>query len=47
LCIYKPALFDAATITRMLSDFQQVLACLMTEPELPLSTWRAQRNVSG
>jgi amino acid adenylation domain-containing protein len=47
LCIYKTALFDATTITRLLSDFQQVLACLMAQPELPLSTWRAQWDVSG
>ena len=45
LCIYKTALFDATTITRMLSDFQRVLACLVAQPELPLSTWRAQRDV--
>jgi non-ribosomal peptide synthetase component F len=44
LCIYKTALFNAPTITRLLEDFQQVLACLIAEPELRLSTLRARRE---
>jgi acyl-CoA synthetase (AMP-forming)/AMP-acid ligase II/aryl carrier-like protein len=40
-CIYKAALFDAATINRMLRDFQHVLECLIGQPEQPLSTFRS------
>jgi non-ribosomal peptide synthetase component F len=42
LCIYKTALFDTSTITRMFEDFQWVLACLIAEPELRLSTLRTR-----
>jgi non-ribosomal peptide synthetase component F len=38
LCIYKTALFDVATIKRMLEDFQRMLERLVTQPEQPLST---------
>jgi NRPS condensation-like uncharacterized protein len=44
LCIYKTALFHASTITRLLEDFQQVLACLIAEPELRLAAWCARRK---
>jgi hypothetical protein len=37
-CIYKTALFDAATIKRLLGDFQGVLERLVAQPEQPLST---------
>jgi non-ribosomal peptide synthetase component F len=37
-CIYKTVLFDAATIKRLLDDFQGVLARLVAQPEQPLST---------
>jgi non-ribosomal peptide synthetase component F len=40
-CLYKTDLFDASTISRMLDDFQHVLACLSTQPEQPLATFRA------
>ena len=36
-CIYKTALFDTTTITRMLEAYQQVLGSLITQPEQPLS----------
>jgi non-ribosomal peptide synthetase component F len=39
-CIYKADLFDAATISRMLDDFQYVLACLSAQPEQKLVTFR-------
>ena len=38
LCLYKTDLFDAATISRMLDDFQYVLGCLSTRPEQALAT---------
>jgi amino acid adenylation domain-containing protein len=40
--IFKPHLFEATTITRMLGDFQHVLECLVREPEQPLSTFRSR-----
>jgi hypothetical protein len=40
VCIYKTALFNAPTITRLLDNFQQVLARLIAEPELRLSALR-------
>jgi amino acid adenylation domain-containing protein len=43
-CIYKGDLFDAATIDRMLAEFQQVLDGLIVRPEQPLSTFRALRR---
>ncbi|HEY7492621.1 MAG TPA: amino acid adenylation domain-containing protein [Candidatus Tectomicrobia bacterium] len=44
-CIYKTALFEAATIQRMLEDFQRVLERLVTQPEQPLLTLQALRHV--
>jgi hypothetical protein len=41
-CVYQPHLFDAATIQRMLADFQQVLEHLIVRPEQPLSAFRAR-----
>jgi hypothetical protein len=37
-CVYKPHLFDAATIDRLLRDFRVVLERTMAEPERPIST---------
>jgi amino acid adenylation domain-containing protein len=38
LCIYKTALFDATTITRMCDDYQQILEHLSAQQEVRLST---------
>lgn len=38
-CIYKTQLFDAATIDRLLEDFQLVLERLVSQPEQALSTF--------
>jgi non-ribosomal peptide synthetase component F len=40
LCLYKTALFDEATITLMLRDFERILACLTAQPQQPVSTFR-------
>jgi non-ribosomal peptide synthetase component F len=40
-CLYKADLFDAATIRRMLDDFQYVLACFSAQPEKAAATFRA------
>jgi acyl-CoA synthetase (AMP-forming)/AMP-acid ligase II len=37
-CIYKPRLFNATTIDRLLRDFQVVLERMVAEPERPIST---------
>jgi len=44
-CVYKPRLFQAATIDRLLRDFQEVLARMITQPEQPISTIRVSANV--
>jgi acyl carrier protein len=46
-CVYKPDLFDAATISRMLDDFQYVLTCLSTQPEQALSIFCSLRSARG
>jgi amino acid adenylation domain-containing protein len=46
-CVYKTDLFEAATICRMLDDFQSVLACLSTQPEQGLATFRALCSARG
>ena len=38
LCLYKTALYEEATIVRMLRDFQQLLACFSAQPQQPVST---------
>ena len=43
-CIYKPHLFDAMTIDRLLRDFQEVLHQMVTRPEQPISTIRVSLN---
>jgi amino acid adenylation domain-containing protein len=37
LCIYKTALFDATTITRIFEDYQRMLERLIAQPQLCLS----------
>jgi amino acid adenylation domain-containing protein len=46
-CVYQTHLFDAATIQRMLADFQQVLEHLIARPEQPLSAFRAWGEAHG
>ena len=36
-CVYKPHLFGAETIDRLLRDFQQVLEYMVMQPERPIS----------
>jgi amino acid adenylation domain-containing protein len=43
--LYKTDLFDAATISRMLNDFQYVLTCLSAWPEQALATFRSLQRV--
>jgi amino acid adenylation domain-containing protein len=45
--VYKTDLFDAATISRMLDDFQYVLEGFSTSLEQTLSIFRSLRNVRG
>jgi amino acid adenylation domain-containing protein len=40
-CLYKTDLFEAATISRVLDDFQAALACLSAQPEQTVDTFRA------
>jgi len=37
-CVYKPHLFRATAIDRLLRDFRKVLECMLTQPERPIST---------
>jgi len=46
-CLYKTELFDTATISRMLDDFQNVLACLSAQPEQALATFRSLWDARG
>jgi acyl-CoA synthetase (AMP-forming)/AMP-acid ligase II len=39
-CVYKPHLFGAKTIDRLLRDFQEVLEHMVTQPERPISEIR-------
>jgi acyl-CoA synthetase (AMP-forming)/AMP-acid ligase II len=39
-CVYKPHLFGARTIDRLLRDFQEVLERMTTQPERPISEIR-------
>jgi acyl-CoA synthetase (AMP-forming)/AMP-acid ligase II len=43
-CVYKPHLFDATTIDRLLRDFQSVLEQMVTQPERPVSAIRVLLN---
>ena len=37
-CVYKPHLFRATAIDRLLRDFRKVLERMLTQPEQPIST---------
>ena len=39
-CIYKPHLFGAKSIDRLLRDFRKVLENMVARPEQPISTIR-------
>jgi amino acid adenylation domain-containing protein len=43
-CLYKTDLFDVATISRMLDDFQDVLARLSAQPKQALATFHSLRG---
>jgi hypothetical protein len=43
-CVYKPHLFQAATIDRLLRDFQEVLERMTAQPEQPISAIRVSLN---
>ena len=40
-CIYKPHLFDAKSIDRLLREFRKILEDMVAHPEKPISTIRA------
>jgi len=46
-CLYKTELFDEAAMTQMLSDLQQILACLIAQPQQRVSTLSTLRAMSG
>jgi hypothetical protein len=39
-CVYKPHIFTAGTINRLLRDFEEVLTRMVTEPSRPISSIR-------
>ena len=43
-CVYKPYLFGAEAIERLLQDFQQVLERVVVQPERPISVITASLN---
>jgi hypothetical protein len=43
-CVYKPHLFEATAIDRLLRDFQSVLEQMVTQPERPISAICAPLN---
>jgi acyl-CoA synthetase (AMP-forming)/AMP-acid ligase II len=43
-CVYKPHLFGARTIDRLLRDFQKVLQHMVTQPERPISAMSDSLN---
>jgi non-ribosomal peptide synthetase component F len=43
-CVYKPHLFSARTVDRLLRDFEDVLEQMVTQPKRPISTIRISRN---
>lgn len=47
LCLYKTALFEETTITRMLRDFEQILACLIAQPQQSVATFSLEREVGS
>ena len=46
-CIYKASLFNGATISQMLEDFQHLLTRILAQPEQPLSTCGPLREERG
>ena len=45
-CVYKPHLFRAVMIDRLLRDFRKVLELMLAQPERPISTIRVSLNKS-
>jgi len=45
-CVYKPHLFRAGMIDRLLRDFRKVLEVMLTQPERPISKIRLSPNES-
>ena len=43
-CVYKPYLFDAMTVDRLLRDFQEVLEYTVRQPERPISAINVSLN---
>jgi hypothetical protein len=43
-CVYKPHLFRATMIDRILRDFRKVLELMLTQPDRPISTIRTSLN---
>jgi len=43
-CVYKPHLFRASMIDRILRDFRKVLELMLTQPDRPISTIRTSLN---
>jgi hypothetical protein len=43
-CVYKPHLFRANTIDRLLKDFRNVLELLLSQPDRLISTIRISLN---
>jgi acyl-CoA synthetase (AMP-forming)/AMP-acid ligase II len=43
-CVYKPHLFGARAVDRLLRDFQEVLEQMVRQPERPISTIRISLN---
>jgi hypothetical protein len=46
-CIYKPHLFGAKAIDRLLADFKKILEQMVSEPERRISTIRIARKVGA
>jgi acyl-CoA synthetase (AMP-forming)/AMP-acid ligase II len=43
-CVYKPHLFRATMIDRLLADFRKVLELMLAQPERPISTIQSSLN---
>jgi acyl-CoA synthetase (AMP-forming)/AMP-acid ligase II/acyl carrier protein len=43
-CVYKPHLFRASMIDRLLGDFRKVLELMLAQPERPISTIQSSLN---
>ena len=43
-CVYKPHLFRANMIDRLLGDFRKVLELMLAQPERPISTIQSSLN---